>query len=75
MHVKMLVLLLYALSCPSLLPLSSQHIIRAVDLVKGRDYLHDTYVLDPPESPLMCSPKIRNFLLAEDVLKILLPLY
>ena len=71
----MLDLLLYAPSCPSFLPLSSQHIIGAVDLVEGMGYLHDTYVLDPPESPLMCAPKTRNFLLAEDVLKILLPLY
>jgi len=55
--------------------LSSQHNIGAVDLVEGRDYLHDTCVLDPPESPLMCAPEIRNFLLAEDVLKILLPLH
>jgi len=71
----MLDLLLCASSCPSLLPLSSQHINGAIDLVDGRDYLHDTYVLDPPESPLICAPKIRNIFLAEDVLKILLPLY
>ena len=71
----MLALLLYAPFCPSLFPLFSQQIIGAVDIVEGRGYLHDAYVLDPPEPPLMCAPKNRNFLLTEDVLKILLPLY